>query len=118
MYNPFNPFNPYGGQMPQNNGNFAQPQYQPPKQSNKIYVSGIEAARAYQVPFNSEILLVDSEKDILYEVVTDAQGKKTVNVFDITVHQEEPSLSERVGSLEAAVAKLIKGGQEDEPVKP
>lgn len=99
-YYPNNIFNPYN--VPNFNGtnmygtNYQNnPNYQPnanQKVSNKIYVSGIEGARSYNLTPNSEMLLCDDTKNIVYDVIVDNQGKRTITALDVREHQEEPPI--------------------------
>lgn len=100
------PYNaPYGGFMPSQgnytgqvpyapqNGNFApqtQPQQQQPAQvnTNKIYVTGIEGAKAKQLPPNSDFILLDNDKPLLYRKTVDATGKMEIKAFKISEYTE------------------------------
>lgn len=97
MYN-FN--NPYGNYGMQN-------QMQNQRQSNKIYVSGIEGARSYQMMPNSEMIFLDDNQSIIYDVLTDIQGKRTINVYDVVPHksEEEIKLSQFATKEELEVLK-------------
>lgn len=100
--NPYNqPYNGYSGTpnnyiapnnfVPQN-GNYApQNQSQPNTQinTNKIYVTGIEGARTMQFPPNSDYILLDNDKPLLYRKTVDATGKMEIKAFDITEHTEQ-----------------------------
>lgn len=113
MYNPYQngnmyqtPYNaPYGGFMPSQgnytgqvpyalqNGNFApqtQPQQQQPAQvnTNKIYVTGIEGAKAKQLPPNSDFIFLDNDKPLLYRKTVDATGKMEIKAFKISEYTE------------------------------
>ena len=81
MTNYFNPFStPYQNNFyPTNNTQ---------KYSNKIYVSGIEGARSYPLNPNSEVLLCDDTNDIVYDILVDPDGKRTINVLDVKQHEE------------------------------
>lgn len=46
-----------------------------------VSVTGIEGARAYQLPPNSSMPLFDGNQDILYVKTTDAAGYPTVKAF-------------------------------------
>lgn len=103
------PYNaPYGGFMPSQgnytgqvpyapqNGNFApqtQPQQQQPAQvnTNKIYVTGIEGAKAKQLPPNSDFILLDNDKPLLYRKTVDATGKMEIKTFKISEYTETES---------------------------
>ena len=116
MYNPYQngnmyqtPYNaPYSGYMqPQGsytgqapfapqNGNYApqtpsQPQVQQqPAQmnTNKIYVTGIDDARARQLPPNSDFIFLDNDKPLLYRKTVDATGKMEIKAFKISEYTE------------------------------
>lgn len=114
MYNPYGniyqtPYNaPYGGFMPsqgnytgqapfaQQNANYApqtaaQPQQlQQPAQmnTNKIYVTGIDDARARQLPPNSDFIFLDNDKPLLYRKTVDATGKMEIKTFKISEYTE------------------------------
>ena len=101
MYNPYGnmyqtPYNAsYGGFMPSQgnytgqapfapqNGNYAptaQPQQQPPQMNtNKIYVTGIEDARARQLPPNSDFIFLDNDKPLLYRKTEMGRIKRTID---------------------------------------
>lgn len=105
-YMPYSsPYNGYGnnqgnymGQAPfvPQNGNYApqtptQPQApQQPAQmnTNKIYVTGIEAARTMQFPPNSDYILLDNDKPLLYRKTVDATGKMEIKAFKISEYTE------------------------------
>ena len=110
MYNPYGnmyqtPYNaPYSGYMqPQGsytgqapfapqNGNYApqtQPQQQPAQMNtNKIYVTGIDDARARQLPPNSDYIFLDNDKPLLYRKTVDATGKMEIKAFKISEYTE------------------------------
>ena len=121
-----NQYQPYGsmyqspyGQPPyynayatlQNNQqNFPQPQQQPQNaqpqqpqqvmmQSNIEYVNGIEGAKAFILPPNTQKLLLDSDNPFFYIKTTDLQGKPTVKRFryiDVDAEQQaEPKKEEK-----------------------
>ena len=92
--------------------NFQQPMNpylnKPMEQSNGIiWVQGIEGAKAYQMPPNSNIQLMDSENDgVFYIKVTDNIGMATLRVFrysEVTsreMKKDTPDLSEYVKKSE------------------
>lgn len=63
-----------------------QPRYQMPNRVNSgiIWVQGIEGAKAYQLPANSNVLLLDSENDRFYIKSTDNIGMATFRTFEFT----------------------------------
>ena len=112
MYNPYQygnmyqtPYSvPYSGYMqPQGNytgqahfapqnGNYApqtptQPQAQQ-MNTNKIYVTGIDDARARQLPPNSDFIFLDNDKPLLYRKTVDATGKMEIKAFKISEYTE------------------------------
>lgn len=113
MYNPYGnmyqtPYNAsYGGFMPSQgnytgqapfapqNGNYAltaQPQHQNSQMNtNKIYVTGIEDARARQLPPNSDFIFLDNDKPFLYRKTVDATGKMEIKAFKISEYTETES---------------------------
>lgn len=114
MYNPYGnmyqtPYSvPYSGYMqPQGNytgqapfapqnGNYtpqtpSQPQVQQqPAQmnTNKIYVTGIDDAKARQLPPNSDFIFLDNDKPLLYRKTVDATGKMEIKAFKISEYTE------------------------------
>lgn len=80
-----NMFNQQTPTAPQNGAQIA-------KNTNKYYVCGMDGARGYQLPKNSEIILCDDSSSIIYDVIVDAEGKRTVTAYDIVAHQEEPPI--------------------------
>ena len=102
MYNQFNPQFP-SQFMPQ-----PQP-YQPWGQSLSrqeiIKVNGENGARAYQLPPNSNVLLLDESAPLVWLVQTDGAGYKTVAPYTITPYQSQPApdygeLDRRIKALE------------------
>ena len=95
---PYNGYNNnqgnYTGQVPfaPQNGNYAptaQPQQQPPQMNtNKIYVTGIDDARARQLPPNSDFIFLDNDKPLLYRKTVDATGKMEIKAFKISEYTE------------------------------
>lgn len=66
---------PYGGQTPVH---------------GFIYVNGLEGARAYQMPPNSEMPLFDSNRDgVMYVKQTDGAGYATITEVECT-RKDEP----------------------------
>lgn len=84
------------------------PQYTQPQgpRTNKIYVSGIEGARSFQMSPGTEMLLCDDNKDIVYDVVVDAQGRRTVTALDIKLHEDAPAVDMSTFATKADLDKL------------
>ena len=76
---------------------------QMPKQE-VIKVNGENGARAYPIGANSSALLLDESGVLIWLVVTDGAGYKTVTAYDITPHQETPAPD--YTNLESRIARL------------
>ena len=76
------------------------------KVSNKIYVSGMEGARSYNLSPNSEMILCDDTKNIIYDVVVDSNGKRTITALDVKEHQEEAPIDYTQFASKDDIAKL------------
>lgn len=53
-------------------------------------VTGIDGAKAYQMPPNSVVALFDDANDIFYVKSTDGAGFPTIRIFDFYEHKQEP----------------------------
>ena len=58
--------------------------YQSYQPQQLIRVSGIDGARAYQMPPNSTAALFDSNEDVMYIRTTDGAGFPTIRTFVFT----------------------------------
>lgn len=92
-YNPLL-YNPYGQPQPYS---WSQPAWTGPQQTvtqpvnGLVSVTGIEGAKAYQLPPNSSMPLFDGNNDLLYVKTTDAAGYPTIKMFKFEpVEQTEP----------------------------
>ena len=63
--------------------------YQPPVNAI-VSVTGIEGARAYQLPPNSSVPLFDADSDTLYVKTTDGAGFPTIRTFRFEEVKEQP----------------------------
>ena len=100
LYNPL--INPY-----LNNGISQNPYHQQPKQE-VIKVNGEGGARAFPIGPNSSALLLDVSGELVWLVVTDGAGYKSIMPYDITPHKgaEAPdfsTLEQRIERLEEKV---------------
>ena len=78
MNNPY--FNPY--QFAQMQSPFQQaPQFQQQQAQQLIRVSGLEGAKAYQMPPNSSVALFHESEDIFYIKTSDGAGFPTIRTF-------------------------------------
>ena len=87
--------NPYFNPYPQT------PYIQP---SSVIKVNGENGARAFAIGANSSALLLDESGLMVWLVVSDGAGYKTVTPYDITPHQVTPAPD--YGSLESRIKRL------------
>ena len=130
-YNP-SLYNPYGQPQPYS---WRQPTWTAPQPSvtqpvnGLVSVTGIEGAKAYQLPPNSSMPLFDSNEDLLYVKTTDAGGFPTVKAFRFeaidapAVASEEQAyatkadleaLAARVEALSAPRTRTRKAAPDDE----
>ena len=69
------------------------PQFQ--QQNNPIiWMQGIEAARAYPVAPNGQVVLFDSEQQCIYLKTADAQGRPSMRILDYTIRSEAPKTAQ------------------------
>ena len=61
-----------------------------------VGVTGIEGARAYQMPPNSKMPLFDNDSDILYVKSTDAGGYPTIKAFSFAPLETDAPKAEYV----------------------
>ena len=80
------------------------PQMQSQQRMEIIRVNGEGGARAYQMPPNSNALLLDEANPLVWLVQTDGAGYKTVTPYTITPYQAAPVPD--LGSLEQRIARL------------
>ena len=90
------PYNPYFNQFPAYQPTQpSQFQYTPSTQPQQqpvhgfVYVTGIDGARAYPLPPNSDMPLFDSKEDVLYVKTTDGAGFPTVKRVPLEYPVEE-----------------------------
>lgn len=97
-------------QFPYNQGNFGYPQVPTPQPRNEIIrVHGEEGAKAYQLPPNSAILLLDDTNPILWFKSTDGAGYPQVTAYDISPHVETRDIVQPTpdyAALEERISKL------------
>lgn len=64
-------------------------------QNGLIRVTGIEGAKAFQMPPNSVAALFDDANDIFYVKSTDGAGFPTIRIFDFYEHKEEAPIQQQ-----------------------
>ena len=113
--------NPY--QMSQSN--MYMPKQLVPQNNGINWVQGIEGAKAYQIPQNSNIILMDSEKNRMYIKTSDNIGMCNLRIFDFTEVTEtspghnsvatQPDLSQYVTRDELNnILEQLNGGKDNE----
>ena len=111
-----NQYNPFA----QMQGSFSQTMMQPQyggiqSQQSLIRVTGIDGAKAYQMPPNSVVPLFDSDNDIMYIKSTDGAGFPTIKAFTFAPYEytQAPSRSEFVTRAEFEELKgMIENGKQ------
>ena len=58
------------------------------------FVNGIEGAKAFQMPTNQTMLLMDSDKPIVFMKTTDNVGKANIRYFNLTEISEADTLKQ------------------------
>lgn len=74
-----------------------------PQNNSLIRVTGIEGAKAYQMPANSTVALFDNNEDFFYVKSTDGAGFPTIRKFKFTEENQmssEPINTEFVSKQE------------------
>lgn len=88
----------------------------PPLVTNKIFVNSLEDAMTRQVPPNSDAVYFDRNKDLLYNITTDAWNNKTYVVVALSKVESSVSttnkLEERLTKLEELLNQKF-GGDND-----
>lgn len=77
------PYQDLYGQNPmyQNNDYFGRNRQVEQSMNNLIRVTGIDGAKAYQMPANSSVALFDNNNDYMYVKTTDGAGFPTIRTF-------------------------------------
>ena len=68
-------------------------------------VTGIDGAKAYQMPPNSVAALFDDSYDIMYVKSTDGAGFPTIRIFDFYEHKEETPVQKQSVNFENFATK-------------
>ena len=92
MFNP-NYFNPYmvGAPQTQYNTPNAPAQQQNTQLNVFAYVNGLEGAKAFFVPPNGRVLLMDSDNPVFYMKTANAMGQTSVRTFKFEEVQDQPA---------------------------
>ena len=80
------------------------PAQRPMPKQEVVKVNGENGARAYQIGANSSALLLDESGKMVWLVVSDGAGYKTVAAYDIMPHEEPPAPN--FADLESRIANL------------
>lgn len=97
-------------------------QPQPPI-NGLISVTGLEGAKAYQLPPNSSVALFDSDSDIMYVKTTDGAGFPTIKTYrfelmDNTQPQEQYVSRAEFDQLVQRIEAMTEGGKNGEQPVP
>lgn len=68
--------------------------YQPQQFKQYAFVNGIEGAKAFQMPSNQTMLLMDSDKPIVFMKTTDNIGKASLRYFNLTEINEAEAIKQ------------------------
>lgn len=92
MFNP-NYFNPYMVGTPQTQYNTSNASAQPQNTQLNVfaYVNGLEGAKAFFVPPNGRVLLMDSDNPVFYMKTANAMGQTSVRTFKFEEVQDQPA---------------------------
>lgn len=92
MFNP-NFYNPYivGAPQTQYNTPNAPAQQQNTQLNVFAYVNGLEGAKAFFVPPNGRVLLMDSDNPVFYMKTANAMGQTSVRTFKFEEVQDQPA---------------------------
>ena len=80
--------------------------------SNKIVVKSLEDALRRYADFNSEMLYVDANQNLLYNIYTDVRGEKTYDIFEVKkrepvdVKNNNDAIMEKLNELSVKVEEL------------
>jgi hypothetical protein len=105
-------FNQYGWQQPQygnygNYGNYGQPSFNTPRiNTNIIRVTSLEEAIMKTTERGSDMMYVHQDKNILYHVKVDFDGKKSWGEFPIQVPNQPDNSPATRADLEALIARV------------
>lgn len=77
-----------------------------------VQVSGENGAKSFQMPPNSNALLLDNTAPLVWLVQTDGAGYKTATPYRIELYTPEPEpdikiLEDRIASLEVALKEAL-----------
>lgn len=101
---PYTNNNGYGGYSGYGNYGYG---YQPPQpmqpmqpKTNKIFVTSLEEALARPSEPNSEVIYLHQNEPLLFEIVTDMQGRKAVKTFRLGVEEKSKPQEDYVSRAE------------------
>ena len=99
------------------------PIYNPYQKLEIVHVNGENGAKAFQMPANSNILLLDDTAPLVWLAQTDGAGYKTVSPYKIEPYKPEPpvdmkALEDRIKKLEEMIndKSNVITTKQDEPV--
>jgi len=99
--NPYLPQQGYGYHQQYQNNQFQQGPMQQSPIHGFVYVTGIDGAKAYQMPPNSEMPLFDSTSDNrMFIKTTDGAGFPTIRVVRCTPEEAQPQQAEEWATVD------------------
>lgn len=92
MFNP-NLYSPYMVGAPQTPYNTPNAAVQPQNTQPNVfaYVNGLEGAKAFFVPPNGRVLLMDSDNPVFYMKTANAMGQTSMRTFKFEEVQDQPA---------------------------
>lgn len=87
-------------------------------------VTGVEGARAYQLPPNSSMPLFDGNQDVFYAKFTDGAGFPTIRAFSFTEIPLEPQAGaqyvtrQELDAMSAKLDRIMEALDGKQPVLP
>ena len=94
--------------MNYNGFNWASPSYNiptPPRNSNIILVTGSDEA-VMRTPNDADMIYIDQNKPVLYRVVSDAFGRKSIAEYTYTTPNTSPNAPVTRAEFDGLVAKV------------
>ena len=104
-------YNPYQPSYGQSAAYMAQPV------NGLVSVTGIDGAKAYQLPPNSSMPLFDANDDILYLKTTDGAGFPTIRTFSFAPVEEHPEATAEYVTREDFDALLARVDELSKPTR-
>ncbi|MBQ0099174.1 MAG: hypothetical protein KBS91_01335 [Firmicutes bacterium] len=99
-------YNPYGTQMQQSIQPVQQPQQIQPK-CNLGFVTSLQDALSRIVEANSDYFYRNQNEPILYEIITDNEGRKTSHTYSYAESQPQTTQSQQVDTSKFITSEMF-----------